>query len=84
MESTRTRGLRLALAHQWLANASPYRVSEKTMDPDRAKVWYRLLTWRREQLLEELRVLAPDLVAELELTLKELKRHDHNGLDRQG
>jgi hypothetical protein len=54
------------------------------MNHDRAKVSFRLLTWRRDQLLEELRVLAPDLVAELELTLEELKRHEHNGLDRQG
>jgi hypothetical protein len=60
------------------------RLSEKAMNHDRAKVSFRLLTWRRDQLLEELRVLAPDLVAELELTLEELKRHEHNGLDRQG
>ncbi len=54
------------------------------MNHDRANVSFRLLTWRRNQLLEQLRVLAPDLVTELELTLEELKRHEHNGLDRQG
>ncbi len=54
------------------------------MDRNRARVSFRLLTRRRDRLLEELRILAPDLVAELELTLEELKRHEHNGLDRQG
>jgi len=53
------------------------------MDRNRAKVSFRLLTRQRDRLLEELRALAPDLVAELELTLEELKRHEHNGLDRQ-
>jgi hypothetical protein len=53
------------------------------MDRNRANVSFRLLIRRRDRLLEELRLLAPDLVAELELTLEELKRHEHNGLDRQ-
>jgi hypothetical protein len=39
------------------------------------------LTEQRDQLLEELRMLAPDLVEKLELTLDELKRHEHNGFD---
>jgi hypothetical protein len=53
------------------------------MNHDRARVSFRLLTRQRDRLLEELRVLAPDLVAELVLTLEELKRHEPNGLDRQ-
>jgi hypothetical protein len=56
------------------------RLSEKTMDYNRAKVSLGLLTRRRDRLLEELRVVAPELVKKLELTLEELKRHEHNGL----
>jgi hypothetical protein len=41
----------------------------------------RLLSRRRDRLLEELRVLAPDLVEKLELTLKELGRHESDGLE---
>jgi hypothetical protein len=33
-------------------------------------------------LLEELRVLAPDLVEKLELTLEELNRCEHDGLEQ--
>ena len=54
------------------------------MDHNRAKVSLGLLTRRRDRLLEELRVLAPDLVEKLELTLEELRHHEHNGFDRQG
>jgi hypothetical protein len=52
------------------------------MDHNRAKVSLGLLTRRRDRLLEELRVLAPELVKKLELTLEELKRHEHNGLEQ--
>ena len=58
------------------------RLSEKTMDYNGAKVSLGLLTRRRDRLLEELRVLAPELVKKLELTLEELKRHEHNGLEQ--
>jgi hypothetical protein len=57
------------------------RLSEKTMDYNGTKVSLGLLTRRRDRLLEELRVLAPELVEKLELTLEELKRREHNGLD---
>jgi hypothetical protein len=60
------------------------RLREKTMDHNRAKVSLGLLTRRRDRLLEELRVLAPELVKKLELTLEELRRHEHNGLDHSG
>ena len=42
----------------------------------RVKVSFRLLLQQRDLLLEELRALAPDLVAELKLTLEELQRHE--------
>ena len=58
------------------------RLSEKTMDHNRAKVSLGLLTRRRDRLLEELRVVAPELVKKLEMTLEELKRHEHNGLEQ--
>jgi len=51
------------------------------MDYNGAKVSLGLLTRRRDRLLEELRVLAPELVEKLELTLEELKRREHNGFD---
>jgi hypothetical protein len=53
------------------------------MDRKRTSVSFRLLIRRRDLLLEELRIVAPDLVAELEFTLDELERHEHNGLDGQ-
>jgi hypothetical protein len=52
------------------------------MDQNQARVSFRLLSRRRDRLLEELRVLAPDLVEKLELTLEELRRREYNGLDR--
>ena len=52
------------------------------MDHNRARISFGLLTRRRDRLLEELRVLAPELVKKLELTLEELKRHEHNGLEQ--
>ena len=55
---------------------------EKTMDHNQAKFSFRLLTRRRDQLLEELRALAPDLVEKLELTLEELSRREHDGLEQ--
>jgi hypothetical protein len=57
------------------------RLSEKSMDHNGARVSFGLLAQRRDRLLEELRALAPDLVEKLELTLEELKQHEHNGLD---
>ncbi len=53
------------------------------MDQRQAKSFSLLLTEQRDLLLEELRVLAPDLVEKLELTLEELRHHEHNGFDRQ-
>jgi hypothetical protein len=49
----------------------------------------RLLGQRRDELLEELRALAPDLVQKLEQTLEALKeqwpeRGEYDGLDRPG
>ena len=52
------------------------------MDYNRANVSLGLLTRRRDRLLEELRVLAPELVKKLELTLEELKRHERDGLEQ--
>jgi hypothetical protein len=52
------------------------------MDYNQAKFSFRLLTRRRDQLLEELRALAPDLVEKLELTLEELSRREHDGLEQ--
>ena len=52
------------------------------MDYNRAKVSLGLLTRRRDRLLEELRVLAPELVKKLELTLEELSRREHDGLEQ--
>ncbi len=51
------------------------------MDYRMTRVPSHLLTQRRDQLLEELRVLAPDLVGKLELTLEALRRCDHDGFD---
>jgi hypothetical protein len=58
------------------------RLLEKTMVQRQAKSSSLPLTEQRDQLLEELRMLAPDLVEKLELTLDELKRHEHNGFDK--
>jgi len=52
------------------------------MDPNQARFSFRLLTRRRDRLLEELRVLAPDLVEKLEMTLEELSRREHDGLEQ--
>jgi hypothetical protein len=52
------------------------------MDHNQAKFSFRLLTRRRDQLLEELRALAPDLVEKLELTLEELSRREQDGLEQ--
>ena len=52
------------------------------MDYNRAQVSLGLLTRRRDRLLEELRVVAPDLVEKLELTLEELSRREHDGLEQ--
>jgi hypothetical protein len=41
----------------------------------------RLLKQQRDKLLEELRALAPDVVAELELTMEALERGQHDGFD---
>jgi hypothetical protein len=60
------------------------RLWEKTMDQRQTKSFSLLLTEQRDLLLEELRVLAPELVEKLELTLEELRHHEHNGFDRQG
>lgn len=51
------------------------------MDYNQANFSLRLLTRRRDQLLEALRVLAPDLVEKLELTLEELRRRERDGFD---
>jgi hypothetical protein len=51
------------------------------MNRNGVKVPFRLLTQRRDKLLAELRVLAPDLVEKLELTLEALRRREHDGLD---
>jgi hypothetical protein len=51
------------------------------MDRNLARFSVLLLTQRRDRLLEELRILAPDLVEKLELTLKELSHREHNGLE---
>jgi len=60
----------------------PYLASpEKTMEYTQGTFSSRLLSRRRDRLLEELRVLAPDLVEKLELTLKELGRHESDGLE---
>lgn len=67
-----------------LADKTPNRYlasPEKTMDYRMTRVPSHLLTQRRDQLLEELRVLAPDLVGKLELTLEALRRCDHDGFD---
>ena len=52
------------------------------MDYNGAKVSLGLLTRRRDRLLEELRVLAPELVEKLELTLEELSRREHDALEQ--
>jgi len=39
----------------------------------------RLLMQRRDQLLEELRALAPEVVEKLELTLEALRRRERGG-----
>jgi hypothetical protein len=52
------------------------------MDRNQAEFSFRLLTRRRDQLLAELRVLAPDLVEKLELTLEELSRRELDGLEQ--
>jgi hypothetical protein len=57
-------------------------LSGRTMDYTQANFAFRLLTRRRDLLLEELRVLAPDLVEKLELTLEELNRCEHDGLEQ--
>jgi hypothetical protein len=57
-------------------------LSGETMDHNQARFSFRLLTRRRDQLLEELRALAPDLVEKLELTLEELNRREHDGLEQ--
>ncbi len=49
----------------------------------------RLLLQRKEELLEELRVLSPELVEKLELTLEALQEQwptpgEYEGLDRSG
>ena len=54
------------------------------MDHNRAKISLGLLTRRRDRLLEELRVLAPELVKKLELTLEELRRHEHKDSNSKG
>jgi hypothetical protein len=59
------------------------RLWEKTMVQRQATSSSHPLTQRRDQLLEELRILAPDLVEKLELTLDELKRREQKGFDRQ-
>ena len=51
------------------------------MNLNRAEVPSRLLEDRRDELLEELRILAPELVEKLELTLHELRRCEPDGLD---
>jgi hypothetical protein len=51
------------------------------MNLNRARFSFRVLARRRDELLEELRVLAPDLVQKLELTLDELQRCEQNGFD---
>jgi hypothetical protein len=51
------------------------------MNHKQIKVPFKLLTQRRDQLLEELRLLAPDLVGKLELTLEALRRRDCDRLD---
>jgi hypothetical protein len=52
------------------------------MDYSQGKFSFRLLTRRRDQLLEQLRAVAPDLVEKLELTLEELSRREHDGLEQ--
>ncbi len=52
------------------------------MDHNHAEFSFRRLTRRRDRLLEELRVLAPDLVEKLELTLEELSRRENEGLEQ--
>ena len=51
------------------------------MNLSRAEVSSRLLEERRDELLEELRTLAPELVEKLELTLDELRRCEPDGVD---
>jgi hypothetical protein len=51
------------------------------MNLNRAEVSSRLLAERRDELLEELRTLAPELVEKLELTLDELSRCELDRLD---
>jgi hypothetical protein len=51
------------------------------MNLTRAEVSSRLLADRRDELLEELRILAPELVEKLELTLDELRRLEPDRLD---
>ena len=58
------------------------------MEPrSKSTLTVRLLKQRRDELLEELRVLAPDVVGKLEQTLEALKNSDqsageYEGLDR--
>jgi hypothetical protein len=58
------------------------RLLEKTMVQRQAKSSSLPLTEQRDQLLEELRMLAPDLVEKLELTLNELSRRERDGLEQ--
>jgi hypothetical protein len=60
-----------------------------TQSASSTSITVRLLEQRQDELLDQLRVLSPELVAKLELTLEALKEQwpppgEYHGLDRPG